>query len=172
MLLERWQTPQAIFRASASELEASGPSGAVARSVASACSFEDAAAQQQQLREAGAQLITLADARYPDPLRRIFDPPPVLFARGRVDFFPRSASAWSARVIPLPMDIAAAERLSGDLARAGMTIVSGMARGIDTAAHSPALAAGGLPSPSSVAASMWSIPPKTGNWPRKSPSKA
>src|SRR5579863_7573920 len=62
LLFERWHTPQAIFRASASELEASGLSGVVARSVASGCSFEDAASQQQQLREAGAYLIPLANA--------------------------------------------------------------------------------------------------------------
>ena len=143
LLLERWQTPQAIFRASASELEASGLSGAVARSVASACSFEDAAAQQQQLRQAGAQLIPLADARYPDPLRRIYDPPPVLFARGRVELLSSLGIGVVGTRHPTPYGVAAAERLSGDLARAGLTIVSGMARGIDTVAHRSALAAGG-----------------------------
>ncbi len=143
LLLERWQTPQAIFRASASELEASGLSGAVARSVSSGCSFEDAAAQQQQLRQAGAQLIPLADARYPDPLRRIYDPPPVLFARGRVELLSSLGIGVVGTRHPTPYGVAAAERLSGDLARAGLTIVSGMARGIDTVAHRSALAAGG-----------------------------
>src|ERR1035441_5381668 len=85
LLLERMRTPQAIFRASASELEAAGLTGAIARSVAGGSSFEDAATQQQKIREAGAHLVTLNDARYPDALRKIFDPPPVLFARGRVD---------------------------------------------------------------------------------------
>jgi DNA processing protein len=143
LLLERWQTPQAIFRASASELEASGLSGAVARSVSSGCSFEDAAAQQQQLRQAGAQLIPLADARYPDPLRRIYDPPPVLFARGRVELLSSLGIGVVGTRHPTPYGVAAAERLSGDLARAGLTIVSGMASGIDTVAHRSALAAGG-----------------------------
>jgi DNA processing protein len=143
LLLDRWQTPQAIFRASASELEASGLSGTVARSVASGCSFEDAAAQQQQLRQAGALLITLADARYPDPLRRIYDPPPALFARGNAGLLTSIGIGVVGTRHPTPYGIAAAERLSGDLARAGLTIVSGMARGIDTAAHKSALAAGG-----------------------------
>src|SRR5580658_1965017 len=84
LLLERLRTPQAIFRASASELEAAGLSGAVARSIASACSFDEAAGQQQKAREAGAQVVTLSDAHYPEALRKIFDPPPVLFARGRL----------------------------------------------------------------------------------------
>ena len=55
LLLERLRTPQAIFRASTSELEAAGLTGAVARSVASGCSFEDAASQQQKIRDAGAR---------------------------------------------------------------------------------------------------------------------
>ena len=70
LLLERLRTPEAIFRASASELEGAGLTGAVARSVASGSSFEDAATQQQKLRDAGAQLITLNDSRYPEALRQ------------------------------------------------------------------------------------------------------
>jgi DNA processing protein len=142
-LLDRWQTPQAIFRASVSELEASGLSGAVARSVSSGCAFEDAAAQQQKVREAGAQIIALAEARYPDPLRRIYDPPPLLFARGHVELLNSLGIGVVGTRHPTPYGVAAAERLTGDLARAGMTIVSGMARGIDTVAHKSALAVGG-----------------------------
>ena len=143
-LLERFKTPQAIFRASASELEAAGLGGALARSVASGCSFEDAATQQQLLKDAGGQLITMGDPRYPDPLRRIYDPPPVLFARGRADLLTSLCIGVVGTRHPTPYGIAAAERLSGDLARAGLTITSGMARGIDTASHKACLAAGGL----------------------------
>ncbi len=141
LLLERLRTPQAIFRASVSELEAAGLTGAVARSVAGGCSFDDAATQQQKIREAGAQLITLGDPRYPEPLRKIFDPPPLLFARGRVELLSSVCIGVVGTRHPTPYGIAAAERLSGDLARAGMTVTSGMARGIDTAAHKSALAA-------------------------------
>jgi DNA processing protein len=84
-LLDRLRTPQATFRASRSELENAGLTGAVAQSIVSGVTFEDAAAQQQQMAEAGAQLITIGDSRYPQPLREIFDPPIVLFARGRVE---------------------------------------------------------------------------------------
>jgi DNA processing protein len=143
-LLERFKTPQAIFRASASELEAAGLGGALARSVASGCSFEDAATQQQLLKDAGGQLITLGDPRYPEPLRRIYDPPPVLFARGRADLLTSLCIGVVGTRHPTPYGIAAAERLSGDLARAGLTITSGMARGIDTASHKASLAVGGL----------------------------
>jgi DNA processing protein len=143
VLIERFRTPQAIFRASPSELEHAGLNGSLARSVASGCSFEEAAAQQQLVREAGAQLVPMGDERYPEALRRIFDPPPVLFARGRVELLSSVCLGVVGTRHPTPYGIAAAERLSGDLARAGLTITSGMARGIDTAAHRACLAAEG-----------------------------
>jgi DNA processing protein len=143
LLLERFRTPQAIFRATPGELEDAGLGGAVARSVASGCSFEDAAAQQQVMRAAGTQLVPLGDPRYPEPLRRIFDPPPVLFARGRIELLSSICLGVVGTRHPTPYGVAAAERLSSDLARAGLTITSGMARGIDTAAHKGCLAAGG-----------------------------
>jgi DNA processing protein len=142
-LLARLHTPSAIFRASASELEAAGLNSAVARSVASGASFEDAASQQQKLREAGAQLIPLDDLCYPEALRKIFDPPPVLFARGRVELLTSICIGVVGTRHPTPYGVAAAEKLSGDLARAGVTITSGMARGIDTAAHKATLSADG-----------------------------
>ena len=146
LLLERLRTPQAIFRASASELEAAGLTGAVARSIASGCSFDDAASQQQKMKEAGAQLIALHDPRYPEDLRKIFDPPPVLFARGRIELLSSISIGVVGTRHPTTYGVAAAERLSGDLARAGMTITSGMARGIDTVAHKAALAVAVSPS--------------------------
>jgi DNA processing protein len=142
-LLERFRTPQAIFRASRTELEAAGASGAVAQSIASGCTFEDAVTQQQRMAESGAVLVTIGDPRYPPALRDIFDPPPVLFARGRVELLQSLALGVVGTRRPTPYGVAVAERLSADLAHAGLVIVSGMARGIDTAAHKGALKAGG-----------------------------
>lgn len=142
-LLERLRTPQAIFRASRTELEAVGVSGAVAQSIASGCTFEDAAAQQQKMLDSGAELVTLGDARYPRRLREIFDPPIVLFARGRVDLLSSLGLGVVGTRRPTAYGIAVAERLSADLAHAGLTIVSGLARGIDASAHKGALAAAG-----------------------------
>ncbi len=143
LLLERFRTPQAIFRAPPSELEAAGLPGSIARSVASGCSFEDAAAQQNKLKETGTVLIPVNDARYPDLLRRIFDPPPVLFARGKPQLLGGVGIGVVGTRRPTPYGVAAAERLGFDLAAAGVTVVSGMARGIDTAAHKAALQAQG-----------------------------
>src|ERR1700691_1495302 len=107
LLLERLRTPRAIFRASASELEAAGLTGAVARSVASGSSFEDAAGQQQKIREAGALLITLNDTRYPEALRKIYDPPPVLFARGRTELLSSVCIGVVGTRHPTPYGVAA-----------------------------------------------------------------
>ncbi len=142
-LLEKLKSPQAIFRASASELEAAGMSPAQARNISSGCSFEDAVDQQQKTINAGAQLISIQDARYPRHLREIFDPPIVLFALGRTELMPTPSIGVVGTRSPTPYGLAAAERLSADLSRAGLTIVSGMARGIDTSAHLAALKEGG-----------------------------
>jgi DNA processing protein len=138
-LLEKLKSPQAIFRASASELEAAGLSSALARNIASGCAFEDAITQQERMMKAGAELISLHDRRYPARLREIFDPPLVLFAIGRSELLHSHAIAVVGTRNPTPYGVAAAERLSADLARAGLSIVSGMARGIDTAAHKACL---------------------------------
>ncbi len=142
-LLDRFRTPQGVFRASRSELEAAGVSGGVAQSIASGCTFEDAAQQQEKMAEAGATLVAMGDPRYPQALREIFDPPLLLFARGRVELLQSLALAVVGTRRPTPYGLAVAERLSADLAHAGLTIVSGMARGIDSAAHKGALSSGG-----------------------------
>jgi DNA processing protein len=142
-LLDRFRSPQAIFRATRTELEGAGVSGSVAQSIASGCAFEEAAAQQEKMAQAGTALIALHDPKYPRPLRDIFDPPIALFVRGRVELLHSICVAVVGTRRPTPYGLAAAERLSADLAHAGVTIVSGMARGIDSAAHKGALAAGG-----------------------------
>ncbi|MCS7316011.1 MAG: DNA-processing protein DprA [Bryobacterales bacterium] len=141
-LVEHFRTPRAVFTASRSELEALGLSGSVAQSLASGCAFEDAVIQQEKMLAAGVAAITLHDDRYPWRLREIFDPPVVLFVRGRAELLRSVMLAVVGTRRATPYGLAATERLAGDLARAGLVIVSGMARGIDTAAHKAALAAG------------------------------
>ena len=143
-LLERFQTPQAAFRASRSELEAAGASGTVAQSIRSGCTFEDAVAQHQKMLDAGATAVTLRHPAYPPRLREIYDPPILVFARGRLELLASVMLAVVGTRRPTPYGVAVTERLAGDLALAGSTIVSGMARGIDTAAHRGALARGGV----------------------------
>ena len=142
-LLEKLHTPQAIFRASRSELEASGLSGSVAQTIASGCTFDDAVDQQQKMLEAGAFLIAFSDPAYPERLKEIFDPPIALYARGRAELLRSILLGVVGTRRPTPYGTAATERLSADLAQAGLTIASGMARGIDTSAHRAALDIGG-----------------------------
>src|SRR5579875_56516 len=143
-LIAIFRTPQAIFRASRSELEAAGLPGGVAQSIASGCAFEEAAGQQEKLRESGAQLIPLTDPRYPPRLLGIFDPPPVPYVRGRVELLHSVMIGVVGTRRPTAYGTAVAARLARDLAAgAGLTIASGMARGIDTAAHKAVLEAEG-----------------------------
>lgn len=142
-LLERLRTPQAVFRASRSELAAAGLAGSVAQSIASGCTFDEAVEQREKMTAAGAVLVPLSDPRYPARLRDIFDPPLVLFARGRVELLSTLMLGVVGTRRPTPYGVAVAERLAADLANGGLTIVSGMARGIDTAAHRGVLKAGG-----------------------------
>jgi DNA processing protein len=142
-LIQKLRTPEAVFRSSASELEAHGLSRSIAQSIASGCAFEDAADQQNKLIEFGSTIIPISDPRYPARLREIYDPPVVLFVRGRVELLDSLMIGVVGTRRPSRYGIAATEKLSADLAIAGLTIVSGMARGIDTAAHQATLGVGG-----------------------------
>ena len=142
-LIEQFRAPQAIFQASRSDLEASGLSGSIAQTIASGCTFEDAVDQQQKMLETGTALVPIADPRYPARLKEIFDPPIVLFTRGRLELLQSIMLGVVGTRRPTVYGVAATERLSPDLAQAGLTIVSGMARGIDTTAHRSTLSVGG-----------------------------
>lgn len=138
-VLDKFKSPPAVLRASAGELQGAGLSPAQARNVASGCSYEDAVDQQNKMAAAGAELISIQDPRYPPQLREIYEPPLLLFAMGRKELLASPSIAVVGTRRPTPYGIAATERLSADLAKAGLAIISGMARGIDTAAHKAAL---------------------------------
>jgi len=98
--------------------------------------------QRILMQKAGARLLLLGSTGYPTLLREISDPPAVLFGRGKdVPAGLAVAIVGSRRASRAGLD--AARQIAGELARAGVTIVSGFARGIDAAAHESALRAGG-----------------------------
>lgn len=100
------------------------------------------AEQRTRLSKANARLVLLSDPDFPPLLREIPDPPPVLFVRGgSPDDRVAVAVVGARRASRAGLD--AARLLAGDLARTGVVVVSGFARGIDAAAHRAALAAGG-----------------------------
>jgi DNA processing protein len=97
--------------------------------------------QVELLAKSSGQFVTHADEVYPENLREIFDPPAVLWIRGDVQVLSIPSIAVVGTRHPTPYGTGMAEMLSRDLAQRGLVILSGMARGIDTAAHKGALAA-------------------------------
>ncbi len=142
-LVRQFRSAEAVFHASTHELMAAGLPGSIAQSIASGVSYEEAADQAERVKRGGATLITILDPTYPEQLKQIYDPPLVLFARGRIELMSRIGLGVVGTRRPTPYGIAATERLTGELARTGLVITSGMARGIDTAAHRTALSVGG-----------------------------
>lgn len=101
----------------------------------------DPAAICEGARSLGLTVLAACDPGFPALLRAIPDPPPVLYLRGSLTEAASVAVVGSRRATPY--GLAAAERLAFDLAQEGVTIVSGLARGIDSAAHKAALDGGG-----------------------------
>jgi len=103
-----------------------------------------AAAALRRADGAGLTPIAWSDPRYPAALAAIIDPPPVLWTRGVVDALSTRAVAIVGSRAASTYALSVAERLAADLAACGVTIVSGLARGVDSAAHRGALSAGGV----------------------------
>ena len=92
-----------------------------------------------KIAETGASLVTYHDEAYPERLREIYDPPPLLWVRGDAGLLARPALAVVGTRHPTPYGTGIAEKLSRELAERGLIILSGMARGVDTAAHKGAV---------------------------------
>lgn len=147
-LLATFGSPTAALAASAAELERVdriGPRNAAA--IAKGFRETDRTADEELAlaERLGVRIVTRADGAYPPLLTSINDAPPILYIRGTLD--PAGPDRYPLAIVgsrnATAYGIEQAERFSGVLARAGLTIVSGGARGIDTAAHRGALRAGG-----------------------------
>ena len=103
----------------------------------------DAAAEELRAVELGARLILRGDPDYPDLLASIYDPPLVLYVQGKLGRGFRPPVAFVGTRVPTPYGRRMTRRLAGDASRRGLTIVSGLARGIDAEAHLAALDAQG-----------------------------
>ena len=97
----------------------------------------------EKVQQAGVQLLTWDDETYPRHLRNIYDPPPLLYVRGEL----RPEDEWAVAIVGTRRATVygkeATRQLASGLARSGITIISGLARGIDAQAHRAALDAGG-----------------------------
>ncbi len=107
------------------------------------CSRDAAEAEFEALDELGCELIAQGEPGYPERLAEIADPPPLLTLRGRIELLAAAGVAIVGARNASANGRAFAKGLASELAAGGLVITSGLARGIDTAAHEGALAAGG-----------------------------
>ena len=142
-LIRKFGSPERVFHASLTELRDCGLREAIAESIHSGTSFEDADAERNKVEQCGAEIISIHDAGYPERLKEIFDPPILLYARGRSECLSGEHLAIVGSRRPTPYGMAVGRKLSRELTQVGMTVVSGMARGIDSYAHQGALEADG-----------------------------
>jgi DNA processing protein len=130
-----------ILALSLTELEALRFPAAVAQFLFEGKSRRTAIVEMQNLAAQNAMILTFGCPAYPERLKEIYDPPPVLWVRGDVSLLSRPSLAVVGTRRPSPYGTGMAEMLSRDLAARRLLIVSGMARGIDSCAHKGALAA-------------------------------
>jgi DNA processing protein len=142
-LVERFGGPEAVFRASLTELEGAGIQAVSAQSIATGKSAELAREEVARAAALGVTVISSEDACYPARLKEIYDPPVVLYVRGSAELLIRPGIAMVGTRHPTPYGSGMAERLACDLAAQGLVIISGMARGVDTASHRGAISAKG-----------------------------
>ncbi|MEA3186758.1 MAG: processing protein, partial [Chthoniobacter sp.] len=139
-----FDTPARILGASSGELRrVDGIGGEVAETVAHWEKHVDLAAELERIEQFGAHVLTQDSADYPPLLREIHSAPIVLYVWGRLDARDRHAIGAVGSRHGSHYGLESAKKLAYQLAYAGVTIVSGLARGIDTAAHQGALAAKG-----------------------------
>jgi DNA processing protein len=134
-LLRQFGSPEGIFRASLTELEACRLPAAPAQAIHSRRACKDAEAELERVRKLGCRLLNWDEPEYPQRLLEIYDPPPLLYVRGDASALNRHSISMVGTRRPTPYGNQVAERLGRDLAERGLTIVSGLARGIDSSAH-------------------------------------
>ncbi len=142
-LLDAFGSARAAWEAPEESLLESGLPESVCRNLAGLRSRLDVAASWEQIRARGIQVLTWEDAAYPERLGALEQPPPVLYLRGAI----LPEDAWAVAVVGTRRVTRygrqVAEEIGAALARQGITVVSGLARGVDGIAHRAALQAGG-----------------------------
>lgn len=142
-LVEHFESPDAVFAVSLTDLESTGIRAVSAQSIATGKSGELAREEIARAASADITLVSLDHPAYPPRLKEIYDPPLILYVRGEVDTLSKPGIAMVGTRHPTPYGSGMAERLACDLAAQGLVIISGMARGVDTASHRGAITAKG-----------------------------
>ncbi len=142
-LVEHFGSAEAVLRASLTELESTGIQAVSAQSLATGKSAELAREEIARAAAADVTMVSMDDPAYPPRLKEIYDPPLILRVRGNVEVLTKPGIAMVGTRHPTPYGSGMAERLACDLAAQGLVIISGMARGVDTASHRGAISAKG-----------------------------
>jgi DNA processing protein len=143
-LLDHFGEAPKILAASRSELRrVRGIGEDTAEVIAKWETSVDLAAELRRIEEFGCHVLTQADEAYPESLRQIYDPPVVLYVKGALTSKDKNAVAMVGSRTTTHYGVEVARKLAYQLAYLGVTVVSGGARGIDTAAHQGALSAKG-----------------------------
>jgi DNA processing protein len=132
-----------MFHASLTALESTGIQAVSAQSIATGKSAELAREELARANAAEVTVLSTEDPCYPARLKEIYDPPLVLYVRGSPEVRTQPGIAMVGTRHPTPYGSGMAERLACDLAAQGLDIISGMARGVDTASHRGAISAKG-----------------------------
>ncbi|MEW6671072.1 MAG: DNA-processing protein DprA [Thermodesulfobacteriota bacterium] len=142
-LIDRFGSPQRVFEATSEELlQVDGMSPRLVRTLRRHRLPDSARRDLDLAEEKGFSIVTLTDSGYPRLLREIPDPPPFLFVLGSLKDEPKPLAVVGSRNATV-YGISITQQLCADLASLGFSIVSGMAKGIDTAAHEGALMGAG-----------------------------
>ncbi len=143
LLEELGGDPRMVFSAGKGRLESvRGVGSVIAATILSWQEHFDLAREEERMARSGADFITGREACYPRLLKEIHDPPIGLYRKGRYEFGQASVAIVGSRRTTL-YGQSVAKKFGAELARLGFCIVSGLARGIDTAAHEGALSVGG-----------------------------
>ncbi|MCO5061337.1 MAG: DNA-processing protein DprA [Kiritimatiellae bacterium] len=139
-LIETLGSPEAVWSAAEEDLRrAKGIGAELATSIMRQRNEVDPDAEESKARKYGARILTREDDEYPASLKQIYDPPLVLYVRGAFEKADKHAIAIVGTRHATHYGSSVADRLSYQLVKAGFTVVSGLARGIDTVAHASAL---------------------------------
>jgi len=143
-LLEYYGSPDAVFATPAKQLVNDGlVSPTIADQIHDPSLFEKAQKQAETAELMGVETIILTDQRYPSFLKEIFAPPPVLFVLGNIDAFTYHSVAVVGSRSPTVYGKQSTAKITRELVHHRFTIISGLARGIDTVAHETTLNEGG-----------------------------
>src|SRR2546430_10252417 len=143
-VLEHFGDAPSILRASKQHLlHVRGIGQETAEAIGSWEKSVDLSGELKRIQEFGCHILTQTDKEYPDLLRQIYDPPIVLYVKGELTAKDKNAIAMVGSRLTTHYGSETARKLAYQLAYVGVTVVSGGARGIDTAAHQGALSAKG-----------------------------